>query len=139
VKSLLRWAPLLVVGALFVSASLCLLLRPRDPPPPDFPPPLVPPGTTRTALRSGDEHCYAHRVATFAGAMRPATETWARSLDLPCADDTTPCAHWSTERRTSPFWNDRFPEPQGLDTVDVTFDGGTVTVDWGDYLCSGPN
>lgn len=84
--------------------------------------------------------CYVHRSWTMS-ASADQVATWAAKNDLPCADDTKPCVHWSTERRSAPpFWKEKSSgEPNGLDTVDATYGSGQITVDWGDYTCSGPN
>lgn len=139
-KLLLRWLPLLVVAGVLASAGALAWLARRAPsaPSPAFPPPLVPSGATLVSTRTADEHCYAHTVATLSPVSPELVAEWARALALPCAG-ASPCTAWSTRGRRDPFWSTTFREPQGLDTVDAALDGGVLTVDWGDYLCSGPN
>lgn len=85
------------------------------------------------------EHCYVHRTWLMATTAE-ATAAWAQANDLPCVDGATPCVHWSTENRSGPpSWASRGGEPNGLDKVDATLARGQLTVDWGDYTCSGPN
>lgn len=140
VKLLLRWLPLVVIAGPLASAGALAWLAKRAPSTssPAFPPPLVPAGATLTSTRTADEHCYAHTIATFSHVSPDVVAEWARSLELPC-DGPSPCTAWSTNARSDPFWSTTFREPQGLDTVDARLDGGVLTVDWGDYLCSGPN
>jgi hypothetical protein len=85
-----------------------------------------------------DEPCYVHRAWTLT-APSDGVAQWVVANDLPCADDAKPCAHWSTDARKDPFWKKAGGEPQGLDKVDATYGNGQLTVDWGDYTCSGPN
>jgi hypothetical protein len=100
---------------------------------------LVPAGAeVLRELPRREEQCYAHRTWVLrAGAAE--AQRWAGANDLPCADATTPCTHWSTAARKDPFWKQDDGEPQGLDTVDATLVGAELTVDWGDYTCSGWN
>lgn len=100
---------------------------------------LVPKGAKLVRESSGkSEECYVHRVWVLSTSL-PEVEHWARANDLPCADAATPCRRWSTERRASPFWRPGSGEPNGLDSVEATISGNELTVDWGDYTCSGPN
>jgi hypothetical protein len=104
-----------------------------------FPALLVPPGATveRVEKRKPDD-CYAHQIAMLAtnGADVAA---WARQLDLPC--ETISCTSWSSDARaTPPFWKKTADaRVNGLDKVRAAVDGTKLTVDWGDYLCAGPN
>jgi hypothetical protein len=108
----------------------------NDKGPPDR---LVPPGAkVIRELPRREEQCYVHRAWTLS-ATAEATTKWAAENDLPCVDDTKPCVHWSTEKRKDPFWKKARGEPQGLDTLDAAFGNGQLTLDWGDYTCSGPN
>lgn len=84
------------------------------------------------------EQCYVHRSWVLRCSAAEA-ERWAAASDLPCADAKLPCAHWSTDKRASPFWRGGKGEPNGLDKVDATFASGELSVDFGDYTCSGPN
>ena len=139
-KLLLRWLPLVMVAGVLASAGALLWLARRAPSAssPAFPPPLIPRGATLLSTRTAGEPCYAHTVATLSLVSPEVAAEWARALELPCAG-ASPCTEWSTKGRREPFWSTAFREPQGLDTVDAVLDGGVLTVDWGDYLCSGPN
>jgi hypothetical protein len=102
---------------------------------------LVPAGAkVIRELPRREEHCYVHRAWTMT-ASAEATAKWATDNDLPCVDDAKPCVHWSTEKRKDPFWKNARTEPRGLDTLDARLGNanGQLTVDWGDYTCSGPN
>jgi hypothetical protein len=135
------WLPLVLVAALLLCmAGLVLLSRshPRDRP--DFPPELLPVGASSVTIADGaHDLCYLHKLATVPDAGTRDFSTWAAALDLPCIADAGECTAWSTDARTSPFWKRDLGDVEGLDTVTATFAGGVLTIDWGDYLCSGPN
>ncbi len=99
---------------------------------------LSPDGSKPISSRHGPStDCYAHRILVFR-TTPVAAERWAKLTDLPCVDAHTPCRKWSTSARTSSFWPARSGEPNGLDTLDASLAGDELTVDWGDYTCSGP-
>lgn len=137
VKSVLRVVGMFVLGVFALLVFVVWKTEPRAREP--FPPPLLPAGTTLGSLKTAEAHCYAHTIATLNGATQVTADAWARGLELPCTTDAKPCTAWSTEQRKDPFWKGAFREPQGLDSVDARLEGTTLVVDWGDYLCSGPN
>ena len=132
----------LVLGALFLCLGGMVLVsrstsHERHP---DFPPELLPVSASAVTVADGAQDlCYFHRIATVRDAGTRAFASWAGALDLPCVVDAGECTRWSTDARTDPFWKTDLGDVEGLDTVTATLSAGVLTIDWGDYLCSGPN
>jgi hypothetical protein len=100
---------------------------------------LVPPGAVvERELPRTTEQCFMHRTWLMR-ASPTKVESWAAANDLPCADHSLPCTEWSTDKRTDPFWGAGSGEPNGLDKVSAKLVGTELTVEWGDYTCSGWN
>lgn len=105
-----------------------------------FPEQLVPKGATLQSVRKQDEHCWAHQIATL-DPRGADVAAWAAALDLPCISKAAPCTEWSTSGRPAPGeWKVKTVQPlNGVDTVTARLEAGRLVVDWGDYLCAGPN
>jgi len=98
---------------------------------------LTPAGAQSLTASESEEACHYHRIRELK-TSRAAVEEWAKRIGLPCASGEVPCSRWSSASRSDSFWPRSFGELGGLDTVDATLRGDVVTIDFGDYLCSGP-